>query len=162
MADDAPRDSKGQFAEGAGWTSEQARAAALKSHAPGVRRMTPDKLEEEINKLISEAGVDPDKAPATLRTLAKNAIKGASSDMKLWLTQTGQLQQANEKYDGKGPCPTCGQTPGEGLSIRQGQVESIAKTLKRLEALVTESEKMVQREHGIDLHPVPFQQEATS
>jgi hypothetical protein len=152
MTDDAPRQPDGKFATGAGWTSEQAREAARKSHVPGVRKKA---SEADVEGLLQEAGVDPDTAPATLRVLAQNAVKGSSADMKLFLSQTGQLT-GNEKYDGKGPCPTCGQTPGEGLTVQAGQIASLDHSVETLTKLVEESEALILREHGIDLHPVPY------
>jgi hypothetical protein len=155
MPDDKPRSSDGTFAGGAGWTSEQAREAARRSHLPGVRK-SKDDIEDEVNALLQEAGVEPKDAPATLRVLAKNAIKGSSADMRLFLQQTGQLQGTNEKYDGKGPCPTCGQTPGEGLSIEGGQIVSVGKSLEELDRLISLSESLVAREHEIDANPIPY------
>lgn len=151
-----PRDPDGTFGKGAGWTSDQAREAARKSHAPGVRRSRGD-LDDAINDLLQEAGVKPGEAPATLRVLAKNAIKGSSADMRLFLQQTGQLQGTNEKYDGKGPCPTCGQTPGEGLTIPAGQIGSLKLSMGTLTELVEQSEALIAREREIDKHPIPYQ-----
>lgn len=154
MPDDKPRSSDGTFAGGAGWTSEQAREAARRSHLPGVRK-SKDDIEDEVNALLQEAGVEPKDAPATLRVLAKNAIKGSSADMRLFLQQTGQLQ-GNDKYDGKGPCPTCGQTPGEGLTIAHAQLDSMSHTLKLLTDMVEQSEALVAREREIDANPIPY------
>ena len=47
MADDSPRKEDGTFAKGAGWSSEEARAAAMRSHAPGVRRLSKGDREEQ-------------------------------------------------------------------------------------------------------------------
>ena len=156
MTDDIPRNEDGTFGKGAGWTSDQAREAARRSHAPGTRKTSSDRVEQEVNELLQERGVDPATAPTTLKILARNAIKGTSADMRLLLQQFGELQGTNDKYDGKGPCPTCGQTPGEGLVLSLAQRESQAKALAQLEQLVSESEALVQREREIDKHPIPY------
>ena len=160
MTDDIPRNEDGTFGKGAGWTSDQAREAARRSHAPGTRKTSADRVEQEVNELLTEVGVDPEKAATTLRVLARNAIKGSSADMRLFLQQTSQLQGTNEKYDGKGPCPTCGQTPGEGLVLPTVQRESLARALAQMEQLVTEAEERVRREREIDKYPIPYSTEA--
>lgn len=146
--DQLPRSPDGTFGQGAGWTPEQAREAAIKSHAAGVRK-SKSAIEENVLDLLAEAGLDA-SAPTTIRILAEKAVKGSSADLRLFLQQTGQLQNANEKYDGKGPCPTCGQTPGEGLTIAAAQVGSLGHTLEQLETLVAQSEALVAREKALD------------
>lgn len=115
------------------WTSEQARAAqkrsmdARKEGAGSARR------------LLEERGIEWDKADEHLKLLATNAAKGGASEMRLFLQQFEELKGTNkDKWDGKGPCPTCGQIPGQGLTITADTIEHLHRARRLLKELLEE------------------------
>lgn len=142
-----PRQSGGKFGKGSGFTSEQAREAAKKG-----TRVSKKDFQGRVAQLLEDAnfGNGGKSAPETIRLLAEKAIKGSSADLRLFLQQTGQLQDARDKYDGTGPCPTCGQTPGEGLTLAGKQFDSLAAALAELEGLLSLSERTIVQEKKLD------------
>jgi hypothetical protein len=89
--------------------------------------------------LVKEVlGVEWDDADPIIRGLAENAVKGSSADWRLLLQQVGRLKGSENRYDGKGPCPTCGQTPGQGLTITADTIEHLHRARQLLKELIEE------------------------
>ena len=109
---------------------EVASAASKRGHKAKAEKKI------EVEKLLEEAGYEPGEAPETIRQLALSAVRGAASDMRLWLQQTGQLTKGPEKdWDGQGNCPTCGLDPAGGLVISADDVGSMERAIDKLEEI---------------------------
>jgi len=116
-----------------GWTSDQAREAQKKSMAS--RAEASGKAKDLVREVL---GVEWEDADPVIRGLAENAVKGSSADWRLLLQQVGRLKGTENKYDGKGPCPTCGQTPGQGLTITADTIEHLHHARQLLQELIEE------------------------
>ena len=144
-----PRQPGGQFTKGSGFTSETAKAARAIQ-----RSMGKSEAKNRVEQLLEEAGFEED-APETIRLLAEKAVRGSQADMRLFLQQTNQIQSPQDKWDGQGPCPTCGQVPGEGLVLAGRQFDSVDHAVQELDRLLTASELLVQREKVFDEKVAP-------
>lgn len=118
------------------WTAEEARENQKKS---AVSRKNNDRA---IADLLEEAGYpDVEKAPRSLRELAKNAVRGSAADMRLWLQQSGQLKKPlGSEWDREGICPLCGADPSGGLVIHAETIEQLARAKLLLKELLEDDD----------------------
>jgi len=83
MDDEQPRDDKGRWAPGQTITPEhRAKMQAAKEAKMGLASL-----------LLEGVGFTVDNAPPELRVIAKKAASGDNAAMRLWLTQTKQLER---------------------------------------------------------------------
>lgn len=123
----AERDERGRFTKGGGASPE--RMAEVRAQRDDVGKLVDD--------LITEAGLDPKTVEATLRLLARKAVKGTATDRRAWLQQTGQLKKSTaDDWDGTGTCPTCGLDSTGGLVLSSDTLDELADRQAILKGLL--------------------------